>query len=229
LYLSSTADLAVVAYRAVIVNWQDKRELTKKQHAELNARVARDQPDEGSVYLEMNGKPCVNLLTVVGMERLQAPFPVGVLTKVSNGEPLGLRTRSGGWSEVREPPDWVGISRLVGTDVQEDAEYRDAVARALRDGARSRAQRLAKAARVPEAVVVMTRRFRRNPDVAAEVLQRADGTCEGCAARAPFARASDGSPYLEVHHRVTLANGGEDTVDNAIALCPNCHRHRHFG
>ena len=71
--------------------------------------------------------------------------------------------------------------------------------------------------------------FRRNPDVVAEVLARANGVCEGCGERAPFIRASDGTPYLEVHHVVMLADGGDDTVDNALGLCPNCHRKRHFG
>jgi len=32
-----------------------------------------------------------------------------------------------------------------------------------------------------------------------------------------------------VHHKKTLALGGEDTVDNSLALCPNCHREMHFG
>ncbi|MBB3048959.1 5-methylcytosine-specific restriction protein A [Litorivivens lipolytica] len=69
----------------------------------------------------------------------------------------------------------------------------------------------------------------RNPDVVAEVLERAAGTCERCQKPAPFLRASDGTPYLEVHHKDMLANGGEDTVENAEALCPNCHRERHYG
>ncbi|GAB5097949.1 hypothetical protein YK56LOC_36650 [Caballeronia sp. HLA56] len=77
-------------------------------------------------------------------------------------------------------------------------------------------------------MVVLTRAFRRNADVIAEVQLRADGACEGCAQSAPFQRA-DGTPYLEVHHRRRLADGGEDTVENAIALCPNCHRERHYG
>lgn len=33
----------------------------------------------------------------------------------------------------------------------------------------------------------------------------------------------------EVHHKVPLSAGGDDTVENAIALCPNCHRKAHFG
>jgi hypothetical protein len=28
---------------------------------------------------------------------------------------------------------------------------------------------------------------------------------------------------------VPLARGGEDTVENAVAVCPNCHREAHFG
>lgn len=40
---------------------------------------------------------------------------------------------------------------------------------------------------------------------------------------------SNESPYLEVHHKVPLALGGDDTVANATALCPNCHRQNHFG
>jgi 5-methylcytosine-specific restriction protein A len=39
----------------------------------------------------------------------------------------------------------------------------------------------------------------------------------------------DGTPYLEVHHVKWLALGGSDTVSNAVALCPNCHRLMHHG
>lgn len=70
--------------------------------------------------------------------------------------------------------------------------------------------------------------FVRNPHVVAEVLRRANGTCERCRSEAPFDRA-DGTPYLEVHHIVRLADDGDDSVENAIALCPNCHRELHYG
>ena len=75
----------------------------------------------------------------------------------------------------------------------------------------------------------MVRTYVRNPDVVAEALHIADGFCGNCKRRAPFLRRSDGSAYLEVHHRVPLAEGGEDTLENAIALCPNCHRKEHYG
>lgn len=70
--------------------------------------------------------------------------------------------------------------------------------------------------------------FLRDPYVKAWILQNAKGTCEACSYIAPFER-NDGSPYLEVHHVHPLAEGGSDTVENTIAVCPNCHRNLHFG
>ncbi|MGX5612966.1 HNH endonuclease [Bacillus toyonensis] len=34
---------------------------------------------------------------------------------------------------------------------------------------------------------------------------------------------------MEVHHVVPLAQGGEDSIENAIGICPNCHRKAHYG
>jgi 5-methylcytosine-specific restriction protein A len=69
-------------------------------------------------------------------------------------------------------------------------------------------------------------RFPRDPQVIAYALQEADGVCEACDTRAPFSRA-DGEPYLEVHHVRWLADGGPDSWDNAVGVCPNCHRRLH--
>jgi len=70
--------------------------------------------------------------------------------------------------------------------------------------------------------------FVRDLEVRAWVLSNADGVCECCRKRAPFVDV-DGIPFLEVHHLQRLADGGTDTVDNAIAACPNCHRQLHYG
>lgn len=97
------------------------------------------------------------------------------------------------------------------------------------DDYEDRKSRLNAADKLPVKISVTTEIYRRNPDVVVEVLLRAKGICERCKENAPFIRAKDGTPYLEVHHIVQLALGGEDTVENAIALCPNCHREAHFG
>lgn len=72
---------------------------------------------------------------------------------------------------------------------------------------------------------VMT--FVRSAQVVAWILQGAGGVCEACRSPAPFALSS-GKPYLEVHHVLGLADGGADVVENAVALCPNCHRRLHY-
>lgn len=107
-------------------------------------------------------------------------------------------------------------------------QFAHEVATALSRAPQARLDRLALAAKKPTKITVTTQVFLRNADVVAEVLRRANGVCEICRKDAPFMRR-DGTPYLEVHHRVQLALGGEDTVENAVAVCPNCHRRSHFG
>ena len=88
---------------------------------------------------------------------------------------------------------------------------------------------MAQAPKLPKKTKVLATEYIRNADVIAEVLLRANGRCELCDQPAPFARRADGSPYLEVHHKKWLSDDGEDTVENAHALCPNCHRRKHYG
>jgi len=67
----------------------------------------------------------------------------------------------------------------------------------------------------------------RDPWVTAHAKRRAGGVCQLCKEPAPFMNRQ-GEPYLEVHHIVWLAKGGEDTPENTVALCPNCHRKMHI-
>jgi hypothetical protein len=106
-----------------------------------------------------------------------------------------------------------------------DAKVRAAAA----ESGEERRRRLATAPQFPGRTPAFTYVYDRNPDVIAEVLDRAGGTCESCGRDAPFIRRSDGTPYLEVHHQTPLASGGADTIANAVALCPNCHRKAHYG
>ena len=69
--------------------------------------------------------------------------------------------------------------------------------------------------------------FSRDPKVVAWILKNSNGICESCNEPAPFTKP-DGDFYLEVHHLRRLADGGRDTVTNAVAVCPNCHRALHF-
>jgi len=72
-----------------------------------------------------------------------------------------------------------------------------------------------------------TKVYSRSPEVVAWVLRQANGICEACGDPAPFA-AANGRPFLEVHHVTRLVDGGPDIVENAVAVCPNCHRRLHY-
>ena len=120
------------------------------------------------------------------------------------------------------PPD-----RITLVDLQKTFERQLLEASNL--DAEKRAERLRLAPKKPETRTATTTVFIRNPDVVAEVLYRAKGVCQKCKKSAPFKRRGNGEPYLEVHHRTRLADDGHDTVENAEALCPNCHRAKHFG
>ncbi len=110
-----------------------------------------------------------------------------------------------------------------------DDEFNKQIERSKKDKGEDRLERLKKADTIPDKIYLRTSYFKRNPDVVVEVLLRANGICERCNKPAPFIRISDNTPYLEVHHLEPLAAGGGDTTENAIALCPNCHRELHFG
>ena len=34
--------------------------------------------------------------------------------------------------------------------------------------------------------------------------------------------------YFEIHHIVHYSDGGENSAQNCVLLCPNCHRKIHF-
>jgi len=73
---------------------------------------------------------------------------------------------------------------------------------------------------------VVTKQYNRNQDVVEFVKRRADGICQLCNNIAPFNK-KNGEPFLEIHHIKWLSEGGNDTIDNTVALCPNCHRKMH--
>ena len=67
----------------------------------------------------------------------------------------------------------------------------------------------------------------RDAAVAEYAKRLANGLCDLCEQRAPFQNKSN-EAYLECHHIIWLAHGGEDTIANTVALCPNCHRKMHI-
>lgn len=152
--------------------------------------------------------------------------------------PLRATDFSGGEQTV-----WRALTRLGfevdGADIAPSTG--DATPTSDPDELAARATRLRRAARAqrrplarppgnsrPPRVPAQGNAFVRDPWVVAFVLDRAGGYCELCKSEAPFNR-ENGEPFLEVHHAKGLAEGGPDVVENAAALCPNCHRELHHG
>ncbi len=55
-----------------------------------------------------------------------------------------------------------------------------------------------------------------------EAIQKAEHKCKICG----FQGTTDSS-ILEIHHIRSLGKGGDNTLDNIIVLCPNCHKQVH--
>lgn len=92
-----------------------------------------------------------------------------------------------------------------------------------------RDKKIKRAPKKPNRIAVTSYIYERSADIIAEALIRADGNCEKCNSPAPFIRKKDDTPYLEVHHVVSLSEGGDDSMENVLAICPNCHREEHYG
>lgn len=103
------------------------------------------------------------------------------------------------------------------------------VQKSINDERSKRLLRIENANKKPKVTESIIKTFIRNADIVAETLYRAKGICEHCKKDAPFLKDIDNKEYLEVHHIIPLSEDGNDTLENTIALCPNCHRQAHYG
>jgi len=87
-------------------------------------------------------------------------------------------------------------------------------------------KRIRKSDKVAKTKQVTTTVYERNEYVSEFAKRKAKGFCQLCENSAPF-NDSKGKPYLESHHVIWLSRGGDDSVENVIALCPNCHAKIH--
>ncbi|MFD7573470.1 HNH endonuclease [Streptomyces sp. NPDC059810] len=88
----------------------------------------------------------------------------------------------------------------------------------------SAAARHTAATRVERTKLTTVERHLRSAHAREAVILRSDGHCENqeCLGH-PLERTDKGAPLLEVDHVTQLSDGGADTPDIMIALCPNCH------
>ncbi|HHF2889589.1 TPA: HNH endonuclease [Vibrio diabolicus] len=98
----------------------------------------------------------------------------------------------------------------------------------VRDTSKSKSMEKPEGNAKPSTSITQTTTYARDAKVKAWVLRRANGICECCNEPAPF-ETDEGKPFLEVHHIIPLIDGGADTIENCVGICPNCHRMLHLG
>jgi 5-methylcytosine-specific restriction enzyme A len=88
---------------------------------------------------------------------------------------------------------------------------------------------LSRSPSAPGERLVSRKEYVRNKAVIEAAHREANGICQLCDNSAPFLKKKNkiNDPFLEVHHIKWLSKKGDDTLDNAVALCPNCHRRIH--
>jgi 5-methylcytosine-specific restriction enzyme A len=69
--------------------------------------------------------------------------------------------------------------------------------------------------------------YERDPYVTEFAKRWANGICQLCEQPAPY-HNKNGEPHLHTHHIKWLSHGGEDSIYNTVALCPNCHDKMHI-
>ena len=113
------------------------------------------------------------------------------------------------------------IENLKDAVTKASALGKDALLKAIRNIERSRISS------GPRVHTTKTTTYERNQKIIAYAKIRAQGKCDFCGKEAPFIDEA-GKPFLETHHIEWLSRGGKDSIENVVALCPNCHRRMHI-
>ena len=149
-------------------------------------------------------------------------FPPKVILHLAHAY-AGIESRpGGGWptNGVLEAHDFTVVPKDPSAvdDAEKDLEkLDDAALKAAAENGQKKS---------PPTVQMNVKVVARSPAVGAYVKRLAAGQCDLCREQAPFETRR--GAYLECHHIEPLSRGGPDTIDNTVALCPNCHRKMHL-
>lgn len=199
---------AVTAYFGMLKKESDGEPYSK---SDVNKELRQDvlaQRSKGSVEFRM-----ANISSV--LENLCHPTVKGYLPRGNVGNKVSDRIRSIIFDEkLLDLEDY--------TPTADNGELNQRVSTLINKGITGKP----KGRNKPHRVEKSQPSYERDPLVKAWVLENAKGICELCGSLGPFVD-KHGNYFLEVHHVVQLADGGPDTIENATALCPNCHRECH--
>jgi 5-methylcytosine-specific restriction protein A len=80
------------------------------------------------------------------------------------------------------------VDFLNNSSPSKESDFEKEIEKSIKDNPVLRKYRLSQASKIPEKIQITVTGFKRNPDVVAEVLLRANGVCEKCNKNAPFIR-----------------------------------------
>jgi|GEM_PF-2026138 len=101
-FISITEDLKKIYYEGKIVGWNYKRGMTKEDKEQIEKTLKKFQKGENELYdLSPTSGFSVNLIHIINLRKLDLPYSVTKLIKISDSEPLSEnRTRAGGWAYI---------------------------------------------------------------------------------------------------------------------------------
>lgn len=65
--------------------------------------------------------------------------------------------------------------------------------------------------------------YKRKPQLRYQAIFQANSRCKMCGKDGSI-DGNKGLSFLEIHHIRPLSEGGTDSIENSIVLCPNCHK-----
>ena len=95
MYCSISTDLNMVHFAAEVVGWDDKEKLSPQKREMIEKVVRTLQPGEGGVF-----EGACNLLHVRRLARVESPFDMAKLVKISDNKPLAPHGWQGGFAYV---------------------------------------------------------------------------------------------------------------------------------
>jgi hypothetical protein len=126
------------------------------------------------------------------------------------------RSKQTGFSDKTRAEEWATAEAAQRGHVP-SAEVRETNRHPLQAQPKALAELVDAALRAPKEArrrTALVTQIVRDPRITAAVKARAAGRCEHCGLK---------YQHGQVHHVNALGDGGEDSLDNAIYLCLNCH------
>ncbi len=176
-----------------------------------------DGEDVSGIYLFLGNKHFYTSISYENDEYRLLLNP-SHLNLLSNGEDLDDTSLL---SFERKGTNKFSIELLASNKPATKAEKQGKDINALKDSAEKHSSE------TPVTKEALNKQTYRNGSIADYAKAKADGICQLCGNPAPFNDAN-GKPYLESHHIIWLSQGGADSIENTVALCPNCHRKMHI-